>query len=47
MKSGHYTPGSELDEVEFRQQEREAGGILLRLKPKPLSDEPMFVSNAC
>ena len=42
-----WTLGSELDEVELRQQGREARRNLLRLKPKPLSDEPMFVSNAC
>ena len=40
MKSGQYIVGSELDEEEFRQQERDAGRTLRRLKSVPLSDDP-------
>ena len=46
MKSGQYTFGSELDEEEFRQQERDAGRILRTLKGVLLSDEPMLVGNS-
>ena len=39
MKSDHNTLGSELDEEEVRQPERQTGRVLQRMKCKPLSDE--------